>query len=476
MADSTPVVSFPRLASRGVLLGLSRTQVVLVAVALVVFVFAEFTRGTAGVIAALPLWLGPIALALVPLRGRPLVEWVPVAGTWLARRQTGSSSQRISPMTRRSSSLAIPGCQGLTVVRTPELGAGLVHDATDSTLTALLPVDSSGFLLSDADEQAQDVLGWGRLLGSLSRQPAMVRLQLFVRATPDGSAAMRRWWEQRATGQDWASRIVADLVTGSGAGVSATRSEVLLAVRWRAPARGRRSPRHDELRSFEQYLTSFRQAAIDAGLQPRAWAGPSAIGRLVRTSYDPGSVASRDKVESNGDDVLAGVALEERWDRVRTDSAVHAVYWVREWPRTQVHAGFLQPLVAEAGSRAVHRSLTILVEPMPLGRALRDIRRSKVEHAADSARDARWGRVTDHAQVAEAEDVVRREQELVAGHAELRFVGLLAVSAPDDEQLAGACLATETAAAQAQCDIRRLAGQQAAAFLAGGVPLARGAS
>jgi hypothetical protein len=124
----------------------------------------------------------------------------------------------------------------------------------------------------------------------------------------------------------------------------------------------------------------------------------------------------------------------------------------------------------------VHRTLTILVEPMPLGRALRDIRRSKVEHAADSARDARWGRVTDHAQVAEAEDVVRREQELVAGHAELRFVGLLVVSAPDEEQLAGACLATETAAAQALCDIRRLAGQQVAAFLAGGVPLARGAS
>jgi hypothetical protein len=362
----------------------------------------------------------------------------------------------------------------LTVVRTPELGAGLVQDATDSTLTALLPVDTGGFLLRDADEQAQDVMGWGRLLGSLSRQPALVRLQLFVRATPDGSAVMRRWWEQRAPGHYWSSRIVADLVTGAGA--SATRSEALLAVRWRAPARGHRSPRHDELRSFEQHLTSFRQAAIDAGLQPGAWAGPSAISRLVRTSFDPASVASRDKVETSGDDVLAGVAMDERWDRVQTDSAVHAVYWVREWPRTQVHAGFLQPLVAEAGSRAVHRTLTILAEPMPLGRALRDIRRSKVEHAADSARDARWGRVTDRAQVAEAEDVIRREQELVAGHAELRFVGLLMVSAPDDDQLAGACLATETAAAQALCDIRRLAGQQAAAFLAGGVPLARGAS
>lgn len=474
MAESTPVVSFPRLASRGVLLGLSRIQVALVAVALVVFVLAEFTRGAAGVIAALPLWLGPIVLALIPLRGRPLVEWIPISGAWLSRRRTGSSSQRVRPTLTPPSSLTIPGCRGLTLSRTPDLGAGIVRDPSDSTLTAVLPIGAGGFLLRDADEQSQDVLGWGRLLGSLSRQPALVRLQVLVRAAPDGSAALRRWWQHRATGHDWSSRIVSDLVAGSGE--SATRREVLLAVRWRAPVRGRRSLGQDDLRSVEQHLTSFRQAAIDAGLKPSAWVGQAAIAGLLRTSFDPASVASRDKVESAGNDIVTGLAMEERWDLLRTDSAVHAVYWIREWPRTQVHAGFLQPLVADAGSRAVHRTLTIVAEPLPLGRALRDIRRSKVEHAADSARDARWGRVTDHTQTAEAEDVVRREQELVAGHAELRFVGLLVVSAPDEEQLVGACLATETAAAQALCDVRRLAGQQAAAFLAGGLPLARGAT
>jgi hypothetical protein len=440
----------------------------------VVFVLAEFTRGAAGVVAALPLWLGPIALALVPLRGRPLVEWVPVAATWVVRRQTGTSSQRVKPKTQSPSSLTIPGCRSLTVAQTPELGVGLIHDAADSTLTAVLPVGTGGFLLRDAAEQSQDVLGWGRLLGSLARQPSLVRLQVLVRAAPDGSAAMRRWWGQRATGQDWSSRIVADLIAVTPD--STTRSETLLAVRWRAPSRGRRSLRADDLRSFEQHLTSFRQAAIDAGLQPAAWAAPATIARFLRSSFDPGSVASRDRVETGSEAIVAGVALDEGWDDLRTDSAVHAVYWVREWPRTQVHAGFLQPLVAEAGSRAVHRTLTIVAEPLPLGRALRDIRRSKVEHAADSARDARWGRVTDQAQAAEAEDVVRREQELVAGHAELRFVGLLVVSAPDEEQLSAACLATETSAAQAMCDVRRLTGQQAAAFLAGGVPLARGAS
>ena len=140
MADTTPAVSFPRLASRGVLLGLSRIQVGLVAVALVVFVLAEFTRGAAGVVAALPLWLGPMALALVPLRGRPLVEWIPVAATWVARRQTGTSSQRVKPMTQSPSSLTIPGCRSLAVAQTPELGVGVVHDASDSTLTAVLPV------------------------------------------------------------------------------------------------------------------------------------------------------------------------------------------------------------------------------------------------------------------------------------------------------------------------------------------------
>jgi hypothetical protein len=163
------------------------------------------------------------------------------------------------------------------------------------------------------------------------------------------------------------------------------------------------------------------------------------------------------------------MALEESWDHVRTDTAVHAVYWVREWPRSEAHISFLHPLL----NGAAQRTLSFTIEPVPLGRAMRDIRRAKVEHAADEARNARTGRVSVEAERAESEDVLRRERELVAGHAELRFVGLLTVSAADGDALAAACAATETAATHAMCEVRRVVGQQAAAWLAGAIPLAR---
>jgi hypothetical protein len=147
------------------------------------------------------------------------------------------------------------------------------------------------------------------------------------------------------------------------------------------------------------------------------------------------------------------------------------VYWVAEWPRAEVTASFLQPLVLMPG---VRRCLSITAEPLPVTRALRDIRRAKVEHAADVAQRARLGQIHDEAAAGEADDVVRRERDLADGHADLRFAGLLTVSAPSEAELGEACGRLEQAAAQSQCDLRRLYGQQGQAFAAGALPLARG--
>ena len=96
------------------------------------------------------------------------------------------------------------------------------------------------------------------------------------------------------------------------------------------------------------------------------------------------------------------------------------MYWIAEWPRSEVTASFLQPLILMPG---VRRALSLTAEPLPATRALRDIRRAKVEHAADTAQRARLGQVDDEAAHAEADDVIRRERELADGHADLRFAG-----------------------------------------------------
>ena len=92
----------------------------------------------------------------------------------------------------------------------------------------------------------------------------------------------------------------------------------------------------------------------------------------------------------------------------------------------------------------------------------------------DAATRARVGQIEEESQRAEYGDVLRREQELVAGHGDLRFVGYVAVSADDKEELDAACAIVEQAATQAMCEVRRLSGQQAQAFAAAALPLGRG--
>jgi hypothetical protein len=462
VADAAPSVRFARLESRGLLLGLSGGQLGFAGAGLIVVVLAQYGGGTAAALAAAPVWAPLLALGLVSVRGRPLVGWLPVAGGWLTRRVSGAATQR-TPI-RVTSGLVIPGTSRLTLTSTAA-GAGVVRDGTDSSSTTVLRLDGSGLVLADGSDQARLVDGWSSVLAVLGQSPSIVRVQLLQRGVPGGSAPLRSWWAQRAAGTRWAS-VVTELL---GTGEDTLRPESLLAVRWATPRAARRGALDG---SLDERLTAFTASVQAAGVRVRGWASPEELLGLLRTAFDPGCVASRDEHPGTTGAPVAGMGLDEAWAQVRTDSALHAIYWVAEWPRADTHVAFLQPLL----TGATRRTLSVVVEPVPLGRALRDVRRAKVEHAADEARNLRWGRVADESARAESDDVARRERDLVAGHADLRFVGLLTVTADDQTGLDAACAATETAAAHAASRPRRVTGQQAAGFLAGAVPLARGAT
>ena len=76
-------------------------------------------------------------------------------------------------------------------------------------------------------------------------------------------------------------------------------------------------------------------------------------------------------------------------------------------------------------------------------------------------------------QQADIVHVADRERALIAGHADIRFTGLLTVTAPTREELEGAVAEVSRAAIQCGCETRRLCGQQGRAFTAAALPLAR---
>ncbi len=465
MTSSATTVQLGRLETRGLILGLSTPQTAVLSCALVTVILAEYAAGATGVLVTSPAWLLLTAVALVPVAGRPTLSWLPIVGQWQLRQRLGRTRYLTRLKDTTTTTLTLPGIKGdLVVVDGVRLPAALIHDQRQSTLTAMLAVSGSGFILADEGTQGFRVAGWGRLLAGLCQQKSVVRLQVLDRSLPGGGSEVRRWWAEHALASaPWAARVLANLV--ADAQQVSDRRQCFLAVAVRTTRSGKRGLSPASIGVVEQHLEALLEAAGLAELEIHGWVTRAQLTSTLRASYDPQSTGV------NADLMVGPMASQEDWSTYRTDSAHHAVYWIQQWPRSEVHASFLQPLVLARGSR---RALSLIAEPLPPAKALKDIRRAKVEQIADAAQRNRMGQLEDESTRAEAADLMRREQELVAGHGDLRFVGLVTVSATSRDELAAACAATESAAAQAMCEIRRLVGQQAQAFVAGALPFARG--
>lgn len=468
MSTPEPMTRFGRLERRGVLLGLSGAQLAVIGAALTIAVAAVYSGGVGGLVLAAPVWGVLLAIGTLNAGGRPVIGWLPLLATWHARRAAGLTSVAATVGTTsrggRGEAIVVPGlAQPLELVDAPRLGGVLVADRRAGTFTGVLRVGGAGFVLDEPGTQEAKVHGWGRVLAGVCQQPSVVRVQLLARSVPGGLAPARRWWRDHVISPT--NPVTAALAGMLDEGfVVPVRRQTLLAVAVRAPHAGRRDAAVVERVAAQ--LVTVAASLTGAELTAEGWLDRVGLVRTLHEVLDPAAAAH---VEDGPVSLAATVGARERWSSLTSGTSVHATYWVSEWPRAAVNPGFLEPLLlTDVGT------LSVLAEPLPTAKALREIRRAKVEHTADAAQRVRLGQVDDEATRAEVADLERREAELVAGHQDLRFTGLITVSAPDEASLAERCAAMETAAAQAMCEVRRLVGQQGTAFLAAALPLARG--
>jgi hypothetical protein len=104
---------------------------------------------------------------------------------------------------------------------------------------------------------------------------------------------------------------------------------------------------------------------------------------------------------------------------------------------------------------------------------MREIRKEKVEYVTDAAQKAKIGQIADLSDAQEYHDVIDRERALIAGHADLKFSGFIAVTALTKDRLDAAVSQIERAATQCGCETRVLYGQQSQAFTVAALPLGR---
>ncbi len=450
--------------------------------------------GFPGIVGALSC-LGAAGAAIsLPVQGRTVEEWMPVALEWLVsgrgRRPYRSRTPEVG-MRAGDSETYVPSLPpelgGIELLAFPYGGeeVGVVRERRAATYTAAIAVRASAFALRDSAEQERSLDVWGGVLASCSREGSPLRrLQWIERTLPgQGDELASYLQEKRDRSVPLDSTVVSSYIELLEAAAPLSQEhEVLICLQIDARKGGREAKRLGggvegacELLMREAEALAQRLAAAEITvfglLRPRQYA------EVIRDSFDPFGHQGRRRA-ALGDPARAGVdpalfgpmGAEVSWGHYRTDSALHNTYWVSAWPRSEVGPTFLAPLLMQS---AAVRSVSATIEPVPFSRAMRQAEMAQTAEVAEEMTRARQGFLTTARNRKRAQAVSRREEELASGHAEMRFAKFITVSAPDEEALERACAEVEHAAQLARLELQRMHGEQEVGF-ANTLPLCRG--
>jgi len=475
-------VRFPTRSRRGVLLGLSPAQLTVVGFAGALLLVTMVASGLVGAVLLTPEWALAAALVLIRFHSRSVADWAPIVIRYYLRRAKGQLIwlARPSSRPRRDGLLHLPGTTAsLRAVTAPGGTMGAVHDPQRGTLIAAVRVTSRAFALLDAPAQAANVSGWGRALAALARTGYISAVQVIERTVPDSGDALQRYWAEHGDPDaPVAGPVYQDLLAAAGPTAAPHEAYIAIALDLKAARRLIGEAGGGLTGAFtvlSQLTPGFEQSLRNAGLVPSGWLNGREFAAVIRSAYDPKSLAAMDQWSDTGraeaDPAAAGpVVLVEESERITSDSACHAVYWIEQWPRSEVSHGFLHSLVFSAG---VRRTLSLHYGPEDLDAALKAVQRRKASIVADAAERIRKGQVDSEADSMEYADAKEHERELISGHADVDFTGFVVVSADSPEDLRRQCATIETAAASTSLDLRLLKFEQAEAFSRAALPLAR---
>ena len=498
MSDETTgrTYRFPPLDRTSWLLGLSGAQCLTLAAG----TLAAGMLLNAG--APAPSVLVPLVLAAVvafaPWDGRPAHQWLPaLARTGFLRlsgRHTWVAELPLLPT--RPDDVGVrpslpPFLDGLILTDErpggPAAAAGsvaVVFDRHHHTASASLRAVGRGFALVERAEQDRLAALWGDVLAGFCAERSAVRsVRVTEWAGPDALGEFARFADGRRQAAAGSPALESYRHLLVDAAATATRHDVLVTV---TVALNRLWRRHRGKAGAEDAATTVLLEELRLLSARLEAAGVSVTGPLtstetaeaIRMRSDHTAIQPARK-KNTSLAAMAGLvspwnwgplATRSQWDHLQIDGARHRTYWVAEWPRLDVPANWIEPLLLHASGT---RTFTLHCEPVPPSRSRRRVDRDATRLAADGEQRSRAGfRVGARHRRCESA-VLEREAELVAGHAELEYAGFLTVSAASDEELERACADYEQAAAQAGLELRPVHGQHDHGFVCA-LPLGRG--
>ncbi|TCO41025.1 hypothetical protein EV646_116116 [Kribbella antiqua] len=467
---------FPRPQRNAVLLGLRPIQIALVCTAVLASALSIFSRWTLPVkFSGLLLAFLCAAVAFGRAEGLPVCRWLLLRGAHVLRslRKQQSFRARVAEP-KRHGLLQLPGEGGALRILETVSSVGVVHDPVRRRLIAVAKIEGPAHLLQNTDEQDRRVAAYGRLIAGLCHSNRIARAQILERTLPDPGDELGEWARRRNVDPTTpAGAIYSDLL--ERAAPAAARHETLFSIAVNLDAVSREVRKHGggilgATAVLESEARAFQTSLAAAGVMGR-WLGVGELAMSLRVAFDPAAtrtVANPDELDAAD---AGPLAVDAAWDQLRTDSSFHRVYVISEWPRVLTTPSFLSPLLLKPGIR---RTFSLVLQPIPIAKALRDARRHQVERVTDRATRAKIGQLETEEDRQLDADVAARERDLAAGHGDVRWLGLVVVTADTEEALDDACTEIEIAASQALLDMRRLVGQQVEGFMAAALPFGVG--
>jgi hypothetical protein len=316
-------VKFSRLTRRGLILGLSLSQMIALGIGGASLIGALYAGGGILIAYSAPIWAVAIALTWVKTGGRALVEWIPVCAWWAWRTTGGQLAYRrriVAP--RPEGTLALPGDMArLREYTDPETGAGMIHDPTANTLTVVVSVTHPAFVLLDPSEQHRRVTAWGRVLATICRSGRVATLQVLERTLPDSGQGLAEWWAEHGTHDtSWASTTYSELIDRAGPAGERHATTLSLSLDMKAAGRQIRTAGgglKGAANVLRQEMTTLNSALRAADLTPSGWLSTGELAVMLRTAYDPAIGPTLERHGQLGQDLATAgpVAVAETWDR-----------------------------------------------------------------------------------------------------------------------------------------------------------------
>jgi hypothetical protein len=391
----------------------------------------------------------------------------------------------------------LPGI--LAPVQIPETqmpGGGplaIAYHRHDRTYTAVAKVRFPGIGLVDTSRREQRVAGWGALLAGLCTEGGtIVRVQALQRLLPESGAALRRWHADHV--DDDAPPVAVQVTSGllGTATLATSGREAYLAF----TMDGRRASRVIKNAGggtvgaatvLTRQLRALSGSVGGADLQIDGWLAPRDLAEVIRTAFDPHSgrhlaerrAAATTATDADDDRLPAGVdpavagpaAAEAQPGAYAHDGARSVTFWVHDWPRNEVYATALAPLLGEGQHR---RAFSLHVEPLGPRDAEREVMRERTARSVAVRMRQRTGQIVpEHEQIA-LDRARSQDAERAAGHGLVRFAAYVTVTVTDPDELEDACAALEADAAAARIELRRMWFAQDIGFAMSALPLGFG--